>query len=246
MSRTHQFFTDHIEAATGEATLQGGEHTHLKRVLRLKPGDRILISGGNGTLYHAEIMETGTVRTRVRLLAPAAIPSESPLGLTLIQAIPKRKKMEWILQKSTELGVSRIVPALSERCIPHVTGERARRRHERWKQILKEAAKQAYRGKIPTIAEVIPFEEAVETGEDSFRVICDPHADLSLRECLEGVQDIPAVTVAIGPEGGFTPREAQWAQSRGFIPCHLGPRTLRLETAVIKALSILQFVLGDG
>ncbi len=245
VSRTFQFFADSLNAEKAEAVVAGAEHAHLRRVLRLRPGDRILVSDGE-SLYHAVIAESDDVRTVARLERPVSRAAESPLAMTLIQALPKGKKWEWILQKATELGVRRIVPVVSERSVPRFSGERAARKRERWKQILKEAAKQSYRSTIPELLEVTPLDKALGMNDASLKLVCAPDAERGLKACLNEGDATRGVTVAIGPEGGFSPAEIQRACSRGFVPCHLGARTLRLETAVIKVLSILQYVLGDG
>ncbi len=246
VSRTFQFFAVRIDATKGEAFITDGDHLHLRSVLRLKPGGPVLISDGKGSLYHAVISEIGSEMTRVHLLSPVSWNPESPLVVTLIQAMPKRRKMEWILQKSTELGVTRVVPVFSDYSVPRFSGERERRKQERWNQILREAAKQSYRGIIPELAGITSFERIIKLREASLKILCAPEGEVPLRHCLEGVGKISDILVAIGPEGGFSPSEIALARSRDFIICTLGPRVLRLETAVVKVLSVLQYVLGDG
>ena len=246
MSRTFQFFANRWDGRQGMAYLTGGEHDHLRRVLRLGPGDRILVSSGGGDLYHAVIEETGGEETRVRILTPVAWRSESPLTVTLVQSLPKRKKMEWILQKAVELGVARVVPIISTRSIPRLTEVRQRRREDRWREILRASAKQAYRGIVPELEEITPFEEALKALDGKRCFLCDPGEGVPLRSCLEGMGVVSEVTVIVGPEGGFSPEEIALARSKGIVICSLGPRILRLETAVIKVLSVLQYTLGDG
>ncbi len=245
MSRHPRFFASWLDPIAGKALISGKDHMHLKRVLRLGPRDLIVVSKDAGSLYHAEIVETTRNETWVHLLAPVNKSMESPLILTLIQALPKRKKFEWILQKATELGVTRIIPIVSEHCVPHFSEEKKERKRERWNQILKEAAKQSYRGVIPQLGTLTSLSEAIGQTA-SLKILCTPDSEQSLRQCLYEVREITNVAVAIGPEGGFSPSEIALARTMGAKTCSLGPRILRLETAVVKVLGILQFLFGDG
>ncbi len=245
MSRTFQFFADRWDETRKEALITGRENHHLRRVLRLRKGDRILVSSGRGDLYHAVIEETEGQWTRARLLSPVAWQPESPLAVTLVQAMPKRRKMEWILQKAVELGTVRIVPVMSEHSIPHLSGERKEQRMRRWAEIVREAARQSYRGIIPELDGLVSLEEALNSLGERVAIFCDPGGN-RLNRCIEEMGPVQTITVIVGPEGGFSPEEVALARSRGVRICSLGPRVLRLETAVVKVLSILQYLLGDG
>lgn len=246
MSRTHQFFADSFDAKKGEALIEGSEHVHLKRVLRLKKGDHILISDGKGALFHAVISGIDSEITHAHIQSHVEWVPESPIEITLIQSLPKRRKMEWILQKSTELGITRFVPVFSEHSIPRFSDETWRRKAVRWAQIIKEAAKLSYRGVIPTLMDVTSFNRAISLYRCPLNILCTPDGERSLRQCLSDFSEVQKVTVAIGPEGGFSQSEAAHAADLGFISCNLGPRILRLETAVVKILAVFQYVYGDG
>jgi len=246
MSRTYQFFADDIDLVKSEAVIMGTEHIHLKKVLRLRKGEKILVSDGKGALFHAVISRVGKESTSAFLLYPVRRDPEPSFDITLIQAIPRRRKMEWILQKSTELGVVCIVPVFSEYSVPHIQNERWQRKKERWTQIIKEAAKQSYRGAIPFLTDLMPFDIAISRYRGALNILCTPDGEWSLRRCLSDFSEVRQVTVAIGPEGGFSHSEAAYAVDGGFVSCTLGPRVLRLETAVVKVLAILQYVYGDG
>jgi len=245
VSRIYQFFVDPRNVVREKALVTGPEHDHLKRVLRLRRGDPIIISTGRGDLYHAVIEETESRKTLVRLLSPVDWKPESPLAVTLVQSMPKRKKMEWILQKAVELGVVRIVPVFSERSIPRLKGERKRERERRWAGIVREAARQSYRGVIPELGTLASLETALAGLKPETGILCDPGGE-SLSRCIEEIGPVREISVIVGPEGGFSPEEIAMARSREIRVCTLGPRVLRLETAVVKVLSVLQYLLGDG
>jgi len=223
-----------------------GEHNHLKRVLRLRKGDDILVSDGKGNLFHAVIQEVGRDETRVRIVEKVSWVPESPLEITLIQGIPKRRKMEWILQKATELGVRCIVPVATAFSVPRLSDIQWQRKKARWEQILREAAKQSYRGRIPTLEDILPLTEAIRRFTGEGNLFFTPDGQMDLKACLDSFPETNKITLVIGPEGGFDMSETKLAADEGYRLCTLGPRVLRLETAVVKVLSILQYVLGDG
>ena len=246
MSRVPQFFCDTLDWETDEAILTGGEHVHLKRVLRLREGDAVFVSDGKGRLARAVIADIGRDATRVRIEGESRLNPESPLDITLIQAVPKHRKMEWILQKATELGVARVVPVVSAFSVPRVAGERWRRKRDRWRQILREAAKQSHRARIPHLEDLLPVEEALIRYRSGENLFFTPRGAVSLKEYLDNSKETNKMTIAVGPEGGFSPREHDTALGLGYHLCTMGPRIMRLETAVIKVLAVLQFVRGDG
>jgi len=246
VSGVHQFFADEIDPETGVARLAGGEHLHLKRALRLKTGDEILVSDGDGALFNAVVSEVGSAFTRARLVKRVDWEPESPLEITLLQAVPKGRKMDWVLQKATELGVRRVIPVMSDRSISRIQGERWLRKKARWEQILREAAKQSHRALIPHLGDLLPLTAALPAYRETLNLFFTPRGQATLRECLDNFTGARKMTVVIGPEGGFTPTERAAAAAEGYRSCSMGPRVLRLETAVIKALSVLQFILGDG
>ena len=245
MSRLPQFYFNEMEEGGEVALLRRGEHNHLKRVLRLKRGDAVLVSDGKGGLSHAVILDVGNDVTRVQIVSDVAWTPESPLEITLIQAIPKRRKMEWILQKATELGVCRVVPATSAYSIPRLSAIQWQRKKARWEQILREAAKQSYRARIPVLEDVMPLEKAMRQFKEAVSLFFTPEASLSLKACLDNFPGTNKMTLVIGPEGGFDVSESAFASDEGYQLCAMGPRIMRLETAVIKVLSVLQYVLGD-
>ena len=245
MSRDYQFIPDWLDLENESAVITGAEHIHLKKVLRLKPGNRIIVSDGYGTLFEAGIQKITKDATQVALHHEIKTAPESALKISLIQALPKRKKMEWILQKGTELGVSEFVPVIAENCVSRITDKAWETKKERWNAIIRGAVKQSHRVSIPFLRDLAPLPRMLKTSKGQLKILCDPEAHLSLKACLSNNDAPQEVVVAIGPEGGFSPGEHALALQQGFIPCSLGPRVLRLETATVKILSVLQFIYGD-
>ncbi len=248
MSRTPLFFTEDLDPAAGEAVLKGGDHDHLSRVLRLREGDTVLVSDGRGAIFRGMIRRVAREWTRLSLEGKVVQEPGSNVEITLIQALPKHRKMEWILQKATELGVCRIVPVTSKYSVPRWAGQTWRRKKRRWEQIVREAAKQSYRAKLPSLGDLEPLEVAMAGERGELNLFFTTNGGLSLKACLEP-ESAPrprGITVVVGPEGGFSPEENAAAGALGYHSCSLGPGVLRVETAVIKVLAILQYTFGEG
>jgi 16S rRNA (uracil1498-N3)-methyltransferase len=223
--------------AHGDVEIAGSEAHHLLHVLRLKPGDRIVIFDGQGTELQAELTRCGNDTATARLFAPTES-RESPLDLTVAIAVPKMQSMSRIVQKLTELGVHRIVPVTTERTT--VTAPGAARQLPRWRRVAAEACKQSGRSRVPHVEDPIPFDELLELDLPTPRflfTIGGPrfHEPERATSCV----------AAVGPEGGWTDGEISAAVAKGFRPVGLGPRTLRTETAALAAAAILEWLWGD-
>jgi len=246
VSRVPQFFASRVWDEEGIAVVEGDEHVHLSRVLRLGVEKEVFVSDGRGRRWRGVIAEVGRGQTRIRLRSLLEEPEGRSLEITLIQALPKRRKMEWILQKATEMGVSRIVPVESRYCVARLRGEKRDKRYERWKAIVKAAAKQSYRSSLPALTEVMPLADALRCYRGELNIFLAPDSESSLRDRLAHHREVTKVVVVIGAEGGFHPDEKRIATEAGYLPCHLGKGVLRVETAVVKVLSILQYLYGEG
>ncbi|MBB6217934.1 16S rRNA (uracil1498-N3)-methyltransferase [Anaerosolibacter carboniphilus] len=221
---------------------------HIQRVLRLEQGDAVEICDGQNMEYIAEISSMDKSVIRLNIVEKWAGSTEPPIEITLFQGIPKATKMDVIIQKCTELGISRIVPVITERTIVQLKDQKSEEKKvERWQKIADEAAKQCKRGIIPRIELPMVFSEAIKDIQDFDLTLIPYEREVSLG--LKGVlrQQVGATKIGIyiGPEGGFGEKEIEGAKKAGIVPVTLGPRILRTETAGFTALSILMYELGD-
>jgi 16S rRNA (uracil1498-N3)-methyltransferase len=216
---------------------------HLVRVLRAQAGDTCVLFNGDGHDYDARIVAAGKRGTEVEVLAARAAGNESPLRIVLLQALARGEKMDWILQKATELGVVAIVPVASERSEVRLDGERAGKRSTHWRSVVVSACEQSGRATVPAVAAPGPLADAMAglpTG--ARRLLLDPQAAHGMR-MLDVAAD--GVVLAIGPEGGWSVRDLATLREHGFEGLRLGPRVLRTETAGIAAIAALQASRGD-
>ena len=228
----------------GMLVLRGEDAHHAGRVLRLRPGEAVTLCDGRGTDYDCtvETVEKDAVACRVLDSHPAD--TEPKQRLTLCMALPKGDKMEFIVQKAVELGASEIVPYLSKNCVsrPGKTDKKV----ERWRKIASEAAKQCGRGVLPAVHEVLPVAEAFARAAQSETALF-----LYENENKTGLRDALAaglgktVSLMVGPEGGFTPAEAEAAKAAGLVSVWLGTRILRCETAPVAALAAVLYAGGN-
>lgn len=220
---------------------------YLRNVLRLRAGDAVTLFDGKGFEYGTVITEPGGRRTRLKVGEKKRIVEEPAPRITLAQALPRGAKLEWIIQKATELGVARMIPFTSGRSIPKIQEDRREQKLVRWRKIASEAAERCGRADVPEIPGILSFEQALgEAAASSLRVIFwEAETERSLREVLTDHNgDVSDVFAAVGPEGGFTPSEIDGARAAGFVTASLGSRVLRVETAALAVLAILQYALG--
>lgn len=227
-------------------TFDRQETRHLARVLRLGPGDLVLATDGLGREYTVRIDALGAAATGT-VLAAAPRPTESPIAVTLVQGVPKGDKMEAIIRAATELGVTRIVPALTARTVVRLEEDRRRERVRRWQRVAREAAKQCGRAAVPEVTEPVPLSRALEDARHvALRICLWEAARCPLGEILRGVAGMPgAVALAVGPEGGLSASEVAQAEGAGWAIAGLGPRILRVETASMTAVALIGATFGD-
>lgn len=232
--------SDHFEL--GKENLR-----YVKSVLRMKKGDRLMLFDGNGWECEVVIRQITT-----DAIVVAVTKRYSPRGrgifITLIQSLPKANKMDFIVQKATELGADRIVPFLSSRSVPRLSTEKTRLKIARWQHIAVEAARQCGRADIPVIDEILSFEEALtQTESESLNMIFwEEETGKGVREvlCDQRYDGVKAISVIVGPEGGFTKEEVTRAGEKGFVSVSLGRQVLKVETAALTILSIIQYEKG--
>lgn len=233
-----------------ESTLEPGQaldlpeaaRNHLTRVLRLGDGDRVTLFNGDGHDYPAQLVGSGKRVSAQVLAREAAAAPEAGIAITLVQALARGEKMDWIIQKATEIGVARIVPVSSQRSEVRLDGERAGKRVEHWRKVAISACEQCGRARIPDIAAPQPLHTAAESVTADLRCLLDPEAATRLRELPAN----PAsVALVIGPEGGLDDHEVQLLSRLGWQGLQLGGRVLRTETAGLVAISALFALNGE-
>lgn len=225
------------------AILDGEEHHHLSKVLRTKPGKRVWLIDELGGCYLAEVKEVGEQQTRLLILEKAE-KEETTIHLTLAQALIKSKKMDFLIQKAAELGLSSFIPVIANRSVVKIQ-EKEAKKIERWQKIAAEAVKQSRRSFVPAIYSPQPFRSFIENRSDSRRLILCETRGRYLRDIFsEGPGNpakggIPSVLITVGPEGGWTREEENFAIERGFEAVSLGKHVLRSETAALAALAMI-------
>ncbi len=241
-----RIFVDPDKLALELVTLTDEDHRYLVRVLRLEVGDLVTLFDGKVGEADARISRIGPRAVELRVEVRRELGAPDRPALTLIQALAKGEKLDLVVQKATELGVTRIMPVTSARSIPQLEAMRAIGRRTRWQKIAREAARQCGRTDVPSIEVVTPLATAMHAvSKDAFRLILWEGAKgISLTDVLPTAQP-PEMVVAVGPEGGFAPAEIEAAKAAGFLTAGLGPRVLRTETAALAILAILQYQLGD-
>lgn len=244
----HKFFVSKDKIHGNNCTIEGEDVKHIYKVLRLIEGDKISINDGEGNEYLGEIKEVSKKEVIVELLEKMELNNESNLKVHLYQGMPKSTKMDLIVQKCTELGISGVTPIITERVV--VKSEISEfRKVDRWNRIALEACKQSKRSLIPTINTPIEYEELLSTLKN-FDLVIVPYENQEgqgIRYVANEVRnrEIKSVAIIIGPEGGFEEREIQEFKQLGAFVVTLGPRILRTETAGLVALSLLMYELGD-
>ncbi|AFJ03396.1 Ribosomal RNA small subunit methyltransferase E [Methylophaga frappieri] len=214
---------------------------HAVQVLRLKAGSEIHLFDGVGNEYLAVLTSVDKRSSWARLERQLAVQNESPLAVTLLQGISRGERMDYAIQKAVELGVSDIVPVVTERCNVSLSAERAEKRHLHWQGVMVAACEQSGRAVLPVLQSVQPLEEAIHTTKGTCRLVLDPQSGQS----MQALAKPEAVTLLIGPEGGLSDREVAQAVEAGFTPIQFGPRVLRTETASAAALAVVQALWGD-
>jgi 16S rRNA (uracil1498-N3)-methyltransferase len=238
-----RWIAEHWDEAT--ATIVGAQAEHLARVLRAQPGMEVDVVAG-GHVFHAEIaaVTLDGEKSEVRFNLAAEIQADPALPVTLVLAIYKFDRMEWAIEKATELGAAAIAPVIARRTEKHLA-QAATKRAERWRRITHEAAQQARRSDVPLIHDPESLADRVRFSSESRRIVlAEQERATTLREAVEEAvklaeEEMPTLEIAIGPEGGWAPDEEALFDANGWRPASLGPRIVRAETAAIAALAVV-------
>lgn len=237
-----RFYVDFALSPDSVVELPDNVVRHLN-VLRVKNTEEIVLFNGNGKAYPAlpEVLEKR--RASVRIVREEATDNESPLNITLVQAVSAAERMDFTLQKSVELGVAEIRPVISERCVVRLSGERAERRVARWQEIVVSACEQSGRNIVPKVLPLTTYAQALQQlPQETTKLLMS----LNRAQKLSDVQPQSGkVVFMVGPEGGWTEKEEQQAFDAGFQSVTLGKRVLRTETASLAAIAAMQTLWGD-
>jgi 16S rRNA (uracil1498-N3)-methyltransferase len=239
--RIPRIFTGQALQANTEVVLEPGPSRHLSRVLRMKAGDALVLFNGSGGQYPATISELGRQSLVVTTGSFEAIERESGLCLQLGIALSRGERMDWVVQKATELGVSSIAPLLSERTEVRLSAERGDRKLAHWRQIASSACEQCGRNQLPQILSLQTLGQWLEDVRADIRLVLHHLAG----NADPGSIQPASVALLVGPEGGLSAEEVRAAEQAGFSSLQLGPRVLRTETAPLAAIAILQARWGD-
>ncbi len=239
--RIPRIFTEQA-LITGELLqLEEAASHHLSKVLRMQAGRELILFNGAGGEFAAVIQEVSKKSVTVAIAEHLADNRESPLQLELAIGISRGERFEWVLQKATELGVTKITPLITERTEVKVGGERQEKLIDRWQQIIISACEQCQRNLLPELSTPIQIADWLNTVNSDLRFVLH-HRD---SKTLPAEQKPQSVSLLIGPEGGLSESEIAQAQTKSFSALTLGPRVLRTETAPVAAISLVQYLWGD-
>lgn len=241
----HWFYVENSQIAEDTITITGSDVNHIKNVLRMEQGEKVVICNGQGKDFYCIIETVSNSEVIAKIQQINDTESELPTKIYLFQGLPKKDKMEFIIQKAVELGVYEVIPVAMKRCVVKLEDKKKEKKKlERWQAIATAAAKQSGRGIIPQVQEVLTFGEAVQYAKKlEFGLVPYELAEgmEQAHEIVKGACKYNTIAVFIGPEGGFDEKEIEKVLEANFKPITLGRRILRTETAGLTTLSILMF-----
>jgi 16S rRNA (uracil1498-N3)-methyltransferase len=243
-----RFLVEDLEVENGFCVITGREAHHMSRVLRMGRGDALVLLDGKGGRFLAEIQSVSRDGIKVQIQKPLGHAPPSALEITLCQAVIKSASMDYLIQKTSELGVTRISPFFSFRSVVHLKADRHRKKINRWREIAHNAAKQCNRDIPAEIGSPESFDKqlALFSKAPGLKVILwERETSRDLKDLLQNHEPSLSFAGMVGPEGGFTPEEVSTAQHAGFIPVSMGSRILRAETAALVLVAIVQYEWED-
>ena len=232
----HFFVDEEIESS--EYSLFGEDGRHIAKSLRMKQGENLTLCSPSGTVHNCVVEKVEGDFVGVRILSSEQSEAEPSVKVTLYQALPKGDKMEFIIQKAVEIGVTEIVPVISSRCVSRPDQKSLSKKILRWQKIAKQAAMQSGRGIVPKVKDAVPFEKGVENAKGE-KVIFYELGGESVRDILSDKQK--EISIFIGSEGGFSGEEVDLVLKNGGRKATLGKRILRAETAPLVALTVIMY-----
>ena len=229
---------------TDTVVISGEDGRHIARSLRMRIGETLTLCNSEGMDFHCEITAIDGDNVTVSILEQSESIGEPTIKVTVYQGLPKSDKMDWIVQKTVESGITKLVPVMTERCVSRPDNKSAAKKGERWQKIAEEAAKQCGRGIVPQVAPLMNYKDAVkEAAENGPIIFFYEGGGTSLRELVN--DDMKILSIFIGPEGGFDDKEVNFAKEHGARIGSLGTRIFRTETAPIAALSAIMALTGN-
>jgi len=242
-----RFFLPQANIQEGRGVVHGQELTHLMKVLRLRAGDCVTVFDNTGWEHEAVIETLTSERGELKIVESHPTDRDPSIPITLAVGLTKGEKLDWVIEKATELGVTTIIPLSSTFTVPKLDKEKIDKRAERWRKIAVSAAKQCGRSRVSEVRPLCSFENFLhEPWPETLKLIFwENETEQSLRELFQKCPGANSVLLAVGPEGGFSKSEVELANARGFQSVHMGRRILRAETAALGALTIVQFLWGD-
>lgn len=244
----YRFFVEEHQIEPTRIHITGSDVNHIRNVLRMKPGEEILVSAQGKLEYRCRIEELGEEEVTAVILYAMESDLELPADVYLFQGLPKGDKMEFIIQKAVELGVHEVIPVASRRCVVKLDEKKARNKTARWQGISESAAKQSKRMIVPEIHPVMNFSEALQYAKKLDLILVPYELAKGIghtRELFSSIRPGQSVGIFIGPEGGFEEEEIRQAVDAGAMPITLGRRILRTETAGMTVLSILMYLMEE-
>ena len=235
-------FYEPSDLSTGQThALSEAVTQHVSRVLRMKAGDQITLFNGQGSEFLCTLARVDKRHVDVDIISQTSLPRSSPLKIHIGQAISRGERMDYAIQKATELGMSCMTPLFTERCEVRLNNERRDKRTQHWQQIAISACEQSLRNELPLIQPIQPLQDWIYDVEADLKLVLHHHTEQPLG-------DFPrpsSIALLIGPEGGLSEAEVTAALNAGFKPVAFGPRVMRTETAPVAAQAVLQYLWGD-
>ena len=243
-----RFFIEQTKITSTKIFITGSDAAHIKKVLRMKSGDRIGLFDGRGFEYEARIENLLAGSVEVSITKRFLSASESQVQIIVAQALLKDKKMDILARQLTEIGITKLIPFTSIRSVPRPDKKRLSERRKRWEKIAIEALKQCRRGHVTEIGETITFNDVIKIDDEcDLKIVFWENESKPISDAVQQVHDrhYRKILAVLGPEGGFSEKEIEDARACGFVTASLGPRILRAETAAVAACTILQYLFGD-
>lgn len=240
--RCPRIYTPQSLTVNATVLLDDDAARHVSRVLRMQSGDALILFNGDGAEYNASIASVDKKSVLVAIESANTIDRESPLAIHLGIAISKGERMDWVIQKATELGVTEITPLQTERVEVRLNNEREEKKLSHWQAIAIAACEQCQRNRMPTIHSPQSLSNWLDSVQSDVKFVLHHRSEVNLASNSERPR---SVALLIGPEGGLSESEITLAEKKNFAPLRLGPRVMRTETAPLAALSVLQFLWGD-